>query len=338
MTQYNNTMSQSVERLIVTLKELDLEEKQIKESRNLLQQKLKQIDDQLDQISSKRSLTLKELESANSTDQSESEFQSLCSDNSIYPKSSDIDSDEFSQKRKDRSDSPTSDVEVKKVRSNCNNVVKCPNTIEEINDYNQDMVDKCINDMAYNVIKDLSGTDLKFKDELEKLSEDPDFESLVKDIENDIKTESILKVDTLTQTSPSLMALYRSNSTDGNFKENVSPSAKVRRTSSNRFKYDQQCVNDNPSTNSTNKSNKFVVSTPFVPSNILKGKKILSNLLSDKHTNDDRIKHFGPRVDINSNCFKENMFFWERKATEENFDIKPKNKKKIQIKDIIDSI
>jgi hypothetical protein len=315
-------MSGSVERLITTLKELDLEEKQIKESRNVLQQKLKQIEDQLDQISSKRSLTLKELESANSTDQSESEFQSLCSDNSIYPKSSDIDSDEFSQKRKDRSDSPTSDVEVKKVRSNGNNIVKCPNTIEEINNYNQDMVDKCINDMAYNVIKDLSGTDLKFKDELEKLSEDPDFESLVKDIENDIKTESILKVNTLTQTSPSLMALYRSNSTDGNFKENISPSAKVRRTSSNRFRYDQQSV----------------PSPPFIPSKVLKGQKILSNLLSDKHTNNDRTKPFGPRVEINSNCFKENMFFWERKATEENFDIKPKSIKKIQIKDIIDSI
>jgi hypothetical protein len=185
--------------------------------------------------------------------------------------------------------------------------------------------------MAYNVIKDLSGTDLKFKDELEKLCEDPDFESLVKDIENDVKT-----VDTLTQTSPSLLALYRSNSTDGNFKENVSPSAKVRRTSSNRFKYDQQSVNFN--NNSTNKSNNLVLSQHFVPSKILKGKKILSNLLSDKHTSDERVKPFGPRVEINSNCFKDNMFFWESKATEDSFDLKPKNKKKIQIKDIIDSI
>lgn len=331
-------MSVSVEKLINSLKELDIEEKLIKDSRNDLMHAMRKLDENLDEISSKRSLILKELELANnnsSTDQSESEFQSLNSDFSFYPKSSDMDSDESTQKRKQRSDSTDSDIESKKVKSEG----KPPNTVEDVNHLNQDMVDKCIDEMANKVIKELSGSDLRLKCQLEKLSEDPDFETLVKDVENDMKSECALRVHTLTQTSPSLLTLYRSNSTDGNFKENVSPSGKIRRTSSNRFKFDQQ---NNTSGNTTSSLNNNTLSPSFIPSKVLKGKKILAQLLSDKNSIDEqRVKSFTQKVEITSKCFKDNMLMWEKKATQENFVNKRKNSRTadtIQIKDIVDSI
>lgn len=298
-------MSQTVEKLITKLKELDFEEKQIKDLKNALLTKLKVYDQQLDQISTKRSLALKELEIIYSSDQSENDFQSLCSENSFYPKSSDIDSDEYTQKRKERSDSTGSDVEIKKVRNNKNQITNRLNSVEAVNSLDQKMVNKCIDEMANKVIREISGSDIRLKDELEKLSTDPIFQSFMKDI------EKVNRKDSLTQTTPTLTSLCRSYSTDGNFKENIAPSTRVRRTASNRFKFDLQNI-------SSNKSNPAVISQPtLVPSKLLKGKKFLSNLLSDKQTIDEkREKSFTEKVEITSKNFKQNMFFWEKKTNE----------------------
>jgi len=300
-------MSQTVENLISKLRELELEEKKIKELKNELICKVKEIDQQLDQISSRRSMALKELEMVYSSDQSEIEFQSLSSENSFYPKSSDLDSDEFTQKRKERSDSTGSDVEIKKVKSTDKDLDKQLQCVEDVNAFDQQMVNKCIDEMAFNVIKEINNSDHQLKDEFEKLcKDDPELESLVKDVEKTKETDVAA-----TQTTPSLKTLCRSNTTDGNFKENIPPSSRVRRTSSNRFRFDQQNW-------SQNKSNQNVISQPIlVPSKLLKGKKLLSSLLSEKQTIDEkREKSFTETVETTSKDFKKNFSFWEKKTTE----------------------
>ena len=297
-------MSQTVENLISKLRELELEEKTIKAIKNELMSKVKEIDNQLDQLSSRRSMALKELELVYSSDQSENEFQSLSSENSFYPKSSEIDSDEFTQKRKDRSDSTGSDFEIKKVKSTDRDLDKQLQSVEDVNALDQQMVNKCIDEMAFIVIKEINNSDHQLKDEFEKLCRDPEFESLVKDVG---KTKS-------KEVSPSLTSLCRSYSTDGNFKENVPPSSRVRRTSSNRFRFDQQ-------NSSSNKSNQNVISQPIIlPSKLLKGKKLLSSkrlMKSGKNLSPKpwkplprilrRIFHFGRRRQLNVLSNKTNV-------------------------------
>ena len=296
-------MSQTVENLISKLRELELEEKKIRAIKLEIMAKMKDIDQQLDHLSNRRSMALKELEMVYSSDQSEIEFQSLSSENSFYPKSSDIDSDEFTQKRKERSDSTGSDFEIKRVKSTDKDLDKQLQSLEDVNAFDQQMVNKCIDEMAFSVIKEINNSDHQLKDEFEKLCRDPEFESLVKDVEKTKRREM------LTQTTPSLC---RSYSTDGNFKENVAPSTRVRRTSSNRFRFDQQ----NSSVN--NKSNQNVISQPIIlPSKLLKGKKLLSSLLSEKQTIDEkREKCFTETVETISKDFKKNFSFWEKKTTE----------------------
>ena len=298
-------MSQTVENLIFKLKDLELEEKKIKGLKSEIMLKVKDIDQQLEKISTKRSLALKELEMVYSSDQSENDFQSLSSENSFYPKSSDIDSDEWTQKRKERSDSTGSDVETKKVKSDDNHLNKQLKCVEDVNSFDQQMVNKCIDEMAFIVIKEINNSDNQLKDEFEKLCKDPEFESMVKDVENTKETHHML-----TQTSPSLTSLCRSHSTDGNFKENVPPSNRVRRTSSNRFRFDQQNA-------SSYKSDQNVISQPsLVPSKLLKGRKLLSSLLSEKQTIDEKREKSFSEVETISKDFKKNFSFWEKKTTE----------------------
>ena len=307
-------MSNTLEKLIYKLKELELEENKLKSERNKLLSKLKDVDQRLDQNSTKRGLALKELEMVYNSDQnsqsSDNEFQSVCSENSLYPKSSDLDSDEYTQKRKERSDSTASDVETKKVktRSNTDLLANRLSSVDEVNLLDQQTVNLCFDEMASDAINDIKESDPLFKDELQKLSSDPVFKSLVNDVEKSPTKGSSKK-------SPNSV-LSRSHSTDGNFKENVAPSSRVRRTSSNRFRFDQQNSCRSPS---NYKSNSNVINTQptTLPYNVLRGRKLLSTLLTAKQTIDERPeKLLTEKVEIVSKDFKQNFSFWEKKTTE----------------------